>query len=96
MTEESAVKKEIRESLRKLGWHYRSMASNEYTRGGLPDAYAVKNGVVLFIECKSKKGKQSVDQIAEMAKIYLHGGNYILARGINDIIEYCKEWGIKL
>lgn len=96
MTPESKIKKEIRESLRKLGWHYRAIASNQYTRGGLPDSYAIKNGVVLFIEEKSYNGQQTDLQKKEMFDIGTHGGHYILARGIDDIIKYCESNGISL
>jgi Holliday junction resolvase len=96
MTEESKVKTEIRNYLKKNGFHYRAIGSNQYTRKGIPDAYAIKNGHILFIECKSSKGKMSIEQIKEMYEIMGHGGNYIIAYGIDCIKEYCLKNGIQI
>lgn len=96
MTPESTVKTKIRKFLRDKGWHRRAIASNEYTRAGLPDTYAIKNGIVLFIECKSSTGKMSTGQIKEMFDIKEHGGHYITAYGIQCIIDYCTKNNIDL
>lgn len=96
MTPESAVKTKIRNYLKKHGWHYRALASSQYTRPGIPDAYAIKNGIVLFIESKSETGKMSPAQVLEMIEICQHGGNYILAYGIDCIKDYCKKNKIQL
>jgi Holliday junction resolvase len=96
MTPESKIKKDIRDTLRKLGWHYRSIASTQYTRAGLPDAYAIKKGVVLFLELKSEKGKQTDAQANEMFNIVFSSGHYILVRSFQDIIDYCGKNNIIL
>jgi len=88
MTEESIIKVHIRTYLQKLGWYYRAIAANQFTRGGIPDAFAIKNGVTLFIEVKSEKGKLSPEQIQTGSEINSHGGNYIVARSVEDVIEY--------
>jgi len=82
--------------MKKHKWHYRAIGSNQFTRSGLPDAYALKNGIVLFIECKSAKGKMSPDQIQEMFDIKNHGGHHIIAYSVDDIKEYCNKNGIEL
>lgn len=95
-TQESLIKAEARRHLIRNRWHYRSIASNQFTRAGLPDAYAIKNGVTIFIEFKSDKGKQTPAQIQEMNDIIFNGGHYILAHSITDFFNYCDEKGIKI
>ena len=95
-TPESKIKKDIRDTLRKLGWHYRSIASTQYTRAGLPDAYAIKKGVVLFLELKIETGKQTDAQIKEMLNIQLSSGHYVLVRCFQDVIDYCKKNNLSL
>ena len=95
-TPESKIKKDIRDTLRKLGWHYRSIASTQYTRAGLPDAYAIKKGVVLFLELKIETGKQTDAQIKEMLNIQLSSGHYVLVRCFQDIVDYFKKNNLSL
>mgnify|MGYP001446516152 CR=1 FL=1 len=54
---------------------------------GIPDLIAVKNGRVLFIELKTPRGRQSDYQRKFQADLEAHGGEYILCRGIDDLIE---------
>lgn len=96
MTPESKVKSKIRKYLRDNGWYYRAIGSNQYTRGGLPDTFAIKDGVVLFIECKSATGKLSGSQIETMFEIKNRGGNYIVAYSKEDVIEYCRKKKIEI
>lgn len=96
MTPESRVKSKIRKYLRDMGWYYRAIGSNQYTRAGLPDTFAVKDGIVLFIECKSATGTMSKAQLETMIEIKNHGGNYITAYDKQDVIDYCERRGIEI
>ena len=56
---------------------------------GIPDRFAVYKGVVYGIEVKSPTGKQSDAQVAfqEKWEYNYHGGTYILARSVEDVIK---------
>ena len=92
MTEESHIKVLIRSYLQKTGWYVRSIASTQYTRGGLPDYFAIKKGHVLFLEVKSSKGKQSLDQVETGEAINRFGGNYLVVKSVDDVIEYLEGY----
>lgn len=91
MTPESLIKTQIRTYLQKTGWYVRSIASNQFTRAGNPDYFIIKNGVTIFIEVKSNTGKQTPAQIETGLNIQLHGGNYVVARSVDDIIDYLNR-----
>lgn len=55
---------------------------------GKSDIIAIRKGIVLFIECKSENGKQTSDQIYFESMIKSHGGNYFVARSIEDVQNY--------
>lgn len=90
-TEETRIKKEIKDWLTLKGWfHYYNMASmNSYP--GLCDRVAIKDGLVLFIEVKTKKSNQSDKQIQFELDVVSAGGHYLVARGYEDIEEYLKR-----
>jgi len=62
---------------------------------GTPDLYAVVKhggGHVVFIECKSLKGKQSFDQKRFEFKLYgMKNIHYVLARSCDDVVAYIKK-----
>ncbi len=87
-TPETKVKIKCRNFLKDKGWYIRSLPSTVYSRAGNPDYYAIKNGVVLFIECKSSTGKMSGKQLETMMEIKNHGGHYIIVYDIDDILKY--------
>lgn len=47
--------------------------------------------MVLFIEFKSKIGRQSVEQIRFMQKVESLGFEYCLIRNVDDFMEYIEE-----
>jgi Holliday junction resolvase-like predicted endonuclease len=58
---------------------------------GATDMVAMKDGIVLFIEIKSKTGKQSENQIKYQKSVTDAGCHYILARGYEDIENYLNK-----
>jgi len=90
MTEETDNKKEIRDWLWLNGWFtfYNLQGLGAYK--GIADLIACKDGVVLFIEVKTKKGKLSPYQQYFKNDIESHGCNYIIARCYEDIENYLK------
>lgn len=87
---ENTIQSDIREFLQWNGWfvirNHQSLGSHK----GLSDLTVIKNGRVVWIEVKTKKGKLSVHQVEFRNAIEAHGGEYILARGIDDVKHLIK------
>lgn len=87
---ENNIQTEIRDFLKWNGWfvirHQQSLGSLK----GLSDLSAIKNGLTIYIEVKTEKGKQSDYQKEFQNEIENHGGKYILARKLEDIITFLK------
>jgi Holliday junction resolvase len=90
-TPENLVKSEIKDWLDMRGWFHFSLLQGLGACPGLPDLIAVKNGMVLFIEVKSDKGRLTNAQTAFAGKITGRGGHYIVARGYEDIVRFAGE-----
>lgn len=50
----------------------------------------LKGGRLLAVECKSSKGKETDDQAAFGKRVADHGGLYIVARSVDDVMEGLK------
>lgn len=85
---ETVIQNQIRDLLRMDGWfvirHQQGMGCHK----GLSDLTAIKDGVTIYIEVKTKTGKQSDWQRQFQKDIENHGGTYILARRIEDVEPY--------
>lgn len=85
---ETVIQNQIRDLLRMDGWfvirHQQGMGCHK----GLSDLTAIKDGVTIYIEVKTKTGKQSDGQRQFQQDIENHGGTYILARRIEDVEPY--------
>lgn len=87
-TPENQVKREIKDWLTINGWFHFPVTQGLGSYPGIPDRIAIKNGIVLFIECKAEKGKLSQNQIQFAIDVKKHGGDYVLAYGYEDIVHY--------
>lgn len=89
---EAEIQNSIRECLRWNGWfvirHQQTLGSHR----GLSDLTAIKDGVTVYIEVKTKTGVLSADQEAFKEEIEAHGGKYIVARSIEDVQELCGDF----
>jgi len=54
---------------------------------GCPDILAWRKGISVAVECKSKYGKQSPEQIEWQNNFEKQGCKYILAKDVDDIKE---------
>jgi len=91
MTPETSIKKAIKEYMRLMGWHIWHNLQGLGSYPGVADLTAVKDGRVLFIEVKTKHGKQSENQMIFENDIRTHGGEYVVARSVDDIKEIGGE-----
>lgn len=91
VTEETSLKKTIREYLAWKGWFVFYVLQGLGSYPGTCDLIAIKNGVTIYIECKTMKGKQSERQMKFQKDIESHDGIYLLIRTLDDFIEFEKE-----
>jgi len=91
MTEETAIKKQIKQYLDYTGWFSFHVLQGLGSFHGVPDKIAIKNGIVLFIEIKSSTGRQSGHQKRFQELIENHGGYYLLARSVEDVDRYISN-----
>ena len=82
---ETAIRKQIQDYLRWTGWfvYYNLAGLGSYP--GLSDLVAVRGGRVVHIEVKTPKGVQSDKQKRFQRKLEAAGGEYILARSVEDV-----------
>jgi hypothetical protein len=57
----------------------------KYTMRGIPDIISVRNGHFIGIEAKAGAGKLSKEQADFARECLRNGGDYILARSIEDV-----------
>jgi len=87
---ESDIKKQIKEYLKWNGWFCFHILAGMGMYKGIPDLIAIKNGILLFIEVKQAKGRQSLYQKKFQENIELYGGDhikYILVHNIDELIQ---------
>jgi len=93
---ETAVRRQIQDYLRWTGWfvYYNLAGLGSYP--GLSDLVAVRGGRVVHIEVKTPKGVQSEKQRRFQRKLEAAGGEYVLARGIEDVEHLAGEKQLSL
>jgi Holliday junction resolvase len=95
VTPEGKIKAEIREYLDKTGWYAFNVAQfnkkGYKIHGGISDLIAIKNGQVLFIEVKTPTGTLLESQVEFSREIVEHGGKYVIARSVEDLMEIADK-----
>ena len=94
---ESAFQAQCVSALKRMGWFARIISRPDRrtrTKKGVPDIYAHKKGRVLWIECKSEKGKLKPEQEQFQRDCEEHGIEYGIVRNIHDLLKTVSvEWG---
>lgn len=87
MTPESQIKGQIKKylDLKQVFWWYNLAGMGAYK--GIPDIFAIKDGVIYGIEVKTPKGVLSPHQVEFQALLTKHGGLYLTARSVEDVIK---------
>lgn len=88
---ETVVRKQIAQYLRTLGWDVTYHMAGPLSRKGFPDLTALKDGHTVYIEVKAGKGQLTEYQRNVKAEIESHGGEYIVARGIDDVMRLGRK-----
>lgn len=91
---EGMIQNSIRDFLRQFGWFVLRHQQGLGCHKGLSDLTAIKNGKTVYIEVKTPSGSQSAWQVQFQRDIEAHGGEYILARSLDDVAHL--EPGAKL
>jgi hypothetical protein len=81
----------IKQALSFKGWRVVRMPPPIYAGKGLPDLYAVRNGISVWIEVKTMTGKLSREQAEFGRRISDAGGLYIVARSVEYAVECCDR-----
>lgn len=84
---ETEIKAGIKQYLRLKGWFCYHNLAGIGSYGGLPDIAAIKDGRVIQIEAKRPKGIQSDLQKDFENQWKRHGGEYMLIRSVQDLID---------
>ena len=82
---ETVIRRQIRAYLQTLGWLVVYHMQGPLSYKGFPDLTAVKDGRTVYIEVKTAKGKLSANQKQFQKDLTEHGGEYVVARCIEDV-----------
>lgn len=85
ITPEGRVKQGVREYMRIMGWFIFPIMQGPLSHPGISDYIAIKDGKVLFIECKAPGNNQSAVQKIFQEKTEAHGGIYELVRDFEEL-----------
>lgn len=88
---EGDMKRAVKDYLRWQGWFCCHIQQGMGSYKGIPDIYAIKGGRSLWIEGKTAQGRQSEHQLQFEDEIKAHGGEYLVARSVDDVMEYLRE-----
>lgn len=88
---EKVVLDQVRQYLRTLGWYVMRIQQGIGCHRGISDLIVVKDGRVVFLECKTAKGKQSEHQRKFQAEVEARGGEYRIARCLEDAVRIDRE-----
>jgi len=95
---EKDIRNQIQDYLRIKGWfvYYNLAGLGSYP--GLSDLVAIKNGKVVHIEVKTPTGKLSEYQQKFRDDVEAHGGEYLVARKVEDVqgLEYLGDGNLIL
>ena len=84
---EAGIQRSIKEYLQWRGWFVVKVHQSLGSYRGIADMYALKNGRSVWIEVKTPAGRQSTDQQRFQRDIEAHGGEYMIARSVDDVMR---------
>lgn len=84
---ETAILHAVRDWLRWHGWLVYRQQAGPLTPKGWPDLVCLRRGVVVGVECKTKRGRLSEHQKAMQQEWRRQGVDYLVARCVEDVEE---------
>jgi Holliday junction resolvase-like predicted endonuclease len=93
---EKQVQHAIKKFLHQMGFSVWDMSQPRATKqtAGFCDLVACGKGLVIFIEVKTEKGRQTVDQKCFQIEVTQNGGEYQLWRSVKDAWDFLESKGI--
>ena len=83
---ERDIQKQIKEHLTWKGWFVVKIHQSLGSHKGIADLYALKDGRHVWIEVKTPKGRQSMDQVEFQRMVEANGGGYLVARSVDEVM----------
>ena len=93
MQKENEIQSQVRDYLRLKNWYVIRNQQGLGSHRGQADLTTVKNGRVIFIEIKTGKGKLSKHQEKFRDDILSHGGEYVVIRSLDEIMQWERMTG---
>lgn len=87
---EGDIQRSIMDYLRLRDWFVVKIHQSLGSYKGIADLVATKDGVTLWIEVKTPSGKQSEHQKTFESDIVSHGGRYMVARSVDEVMKQCS------
>lgn len=85
LTPESVVKNGVKQYLRLRGWFVFPVMQGALSYPGISDFIALKDGKIIFVECKTKTGRQSEHQKNFQIDVERSAGVYLLIRDFEEL-----------
>lgn len=85
-TTEADIQAAIKQYLQYAGWFVVKIHQSLGSYKGIADLYALKSGRHVWIEVKTPRGKLSRHQEQFKADVEAHGGRYVVARSVDDVM----------
>jgi len=85
---ETAILRAVRDYLRVQGWLCVRMQQGMGSHKGIADLYCLKDGRSVWLEIKTPTGKQSTYQKQFQADVEAYGGEYKVARSLDDVMSW--------
>jgi len=85
---ETAILRAVRDYLRVQGWLCIRMQQGIGSHKGIADLYCLKDGRSVWLEIKTPTGKQSRHQEAFQDQVRNYGGEYAIARSLDDVMSW--------
>ena len=76
------------------GLCYKIHGGDLYQETGIPDLLCCIKGLFFGIEVKDPGGKPSAIQLAQGVRIKNAGGHFIIAKSLEEVIQYLEKVGI--
>jgi Holliday junction resolvase-like predicted endonuclease len=96
LTHETILKQQIKHYMTIKGWFIFPVTQGLGSYKGISDLIAIKNGMVIFIEVKTPRGRQSDYQKQFEIDVTKKGGMYAVIRSLDEIIELEKGMNYEL
>lgn len=87
---ERDIKAQVRQYLALKGWAVFNILQTFGCHKGISDLICIRNGRVVFVELKTARGRLSEHQMRFRQEIAEHGGEYVVWRSVEDVLQWEK------